>query len=65
MSLIWKSLVQYMGPADELPLSMQVHSCFWVRERLVKENLFVDLLGVSAKRLLPERGATKDVAVRL
>ncbi|KAK9905011.1 hypothetical protein WJX75_007674 [Coccomyxa subellipsoidea] len=26
----------------------------WVHERLVKENLFVDLVGVSGKRLLPK-----------
>jgi hypothetical protein len=54
-----------MGTADEWPLSMQVHSCSWVYEQLVKENLFADLLGVSAKRLLPKRGALKGIAVRL
>lgn len=40
----------------------------WVQQRLIRENLFVDLVGVSGKKLLSQRdlgrrGTTKGAAL--
>ncbi len=40
----------------------------WVQQRLIRENLFVDLVGISGKKLLSQkdigwRGTTKGAAL--
>ena len=53
------------------PMSCTISRCTdlqWVQQRMVRENLFVDLVGVSGKKLLSQRdlgkrGTTKGAAL--